>query len=337
MYENLTWLARHQEVIEQRLFARRWSTWTQELFFYNVTLSYLEGEKNELADWGYNRDNKRGKKQIVIGLLCDQEGELVSTEVFAWNTADLQTFEAQVKKAVERFGCEQVTFVGDRGMIKSGQVEDLAQGGFHYITAITKPQIRSLIKQGVFQLGLFDEKLSEVRHEGVRYVTRCAFSAVRAGGMAHSQASRLAALKALAQEQNRYLAEHPKADQYKAWEKIFEKKGRLGLSDLVTFIAENRRIEVEVDEEYLAEVAELDGCYVIKTDLPAEAADTETVKARYKGLARVERAWSGLNLTVEEGLDHLKKLSVVKWARKAALQLGASPHPANCLPNSSRP
>src|ERR1039458_2802527 len=73
-------------------------------------------------------------------------GASVSIEVFRGNTQDPKTFAAQVKKASERFGCERVTFVGDRGMIKSGQVEDLAQAGFHYITAITKPQIDTLIE-----------------------------------------------------------------------------------------------------------------------------------------------------------------------------------------------
>ncbi|MEW6262271.1 MAG: hypothetical protein AB1641_04265 [Thermodesulfobacteriota bacterium] len=68
------------------------------------------------------------------------------------------------------------------------------------------------------------------------------------------------------------------------------KKGRLGLNEFATVTAEKRRIQVGVDEEYLAEVAELDGCYAIKTDLPAKAADTETVQVRYKNLARVYRA-----------------------------------------------
>ena len=68
--------------------------------------------------------------------------------MFEGNTQDPKTFAAQVTKASERFGCERVTFVGDRGMIKSGQVEELAQVGFHYITAITKPQIETLLKRG---------------------------------------------------------------------------------------------------------------------------------------------------------------------------------------------
>lgn len=373
LYENLTWLAGRREAIENRLFAQRRPGGPPELFLYDVTSSYLEGDHNELADFGYNRDKKRGKKQIVIGLLCDQAGRPVSTEVFEGNTADLSTFESQVKKAAGRFGCGRITFVGDRGMIKSGQIEDLSKAGFHYITAITKPQIRSLIKTGVFQLGLFDESLCEVEQDGVRYILRK--NPIRADETAQSRISRIAALQDLADQQNQYLAEHPRADQHKAWQKVSEKASRLGLSALVTVTAENRRIKVEVDEEYLAEVAELDGCYALKTDLPAEAASAETVHGRYKDLSMVERAfrtmktgllevrpvyvrkaahtrahvlvvmlaylivreleraWSGLNLTVEEGLDHLKRLSAVEVGKKGDASALRVPKPG---PLSSR-
>jgi hypothetical protein len=221
LYENLTWLSENQEAIEKRLFTFRRGQAKPELFLYDVTSSYLEGEHNELADWGYNRDKKRGKKQIVIGLLCDEEGEPVSVEVFAGNTADPQTFGAQVKKVAERFGCRRVTFVGDRGMIKSAQIEDLESVNFHYITAITKAQIRSLIKKDVFQL-----ELCEIQDGDVRYVLRR--NPLRAKEMAASRASKLAAVQGLADEKNRYLAEHPRADDYAAWKKVSEKKKPLG-------------------------------------------------------------------------------------------------------------
>src|SRR5207302_2493135 len=172
LYNNLTWLHAHQEAIEKRLFARRRGQQKPELFFYDVTSRYLEGECNAFGAYGYNRDGKKGKKQIVIGLLCDAQGEPVSTEVFRGNTQDPKTFAAQVNKARERFGCERVTFVGDRGMIKSGQIEDLSQAGFHYITAITKPQIDTLIEARLIQMGLFAAEICEVEREDVRYVLR---------------------------------------------------------------------------------------------------------------------------------------------------------------------
>ena len=109
------------------------------------TGSYLEGQKNALGAFGYSRDGKKGKQQIVIGLLCDEAGEAVSTEMFHGNTQDVAAFGAQVQKAARRFGCERVTVVGDGGMIKSGGIEELSRAGFYYITAVTKAEIMRLL------------------------------------------------------------------------------------------------------------------------------------------------------------------------------------------------
>jgi hypothetical protein len=357
LYENLTWLSENQEAIEKRLFTFRRGQAKPELFLYDVTSSYLEGEHNELADWGYNRDKKRGKKQIVIGLLCDEEGEPVAVEVFAGNTADPQTFGAQVKKVAGRFGCRRVTFVGDRGMIKSAQIEDLESVDFHYITAITKAQIRSLIKKDVFQLELFDRQLCEIQDGDVRYVLRR--NPLRAKEMAASRDSKLAAVQGLADAQNRYLAEHPRADGYAAWKKVSEKKSRLGLSSIVTVTTADRRIHVEVDTEYVSYLAELDGCYTLKTDVPVQVADKELIHDRYKDLAMVEsafrtcktshlevrpvfvrtkantrghvlvvmlayriiralkQAWKDIDLTVEEGLRELDRICAMQLSVKS--------------------
>jgi hypothetical protein len=368
LYENLTWLAENQQEIEKRLFTSRRGQVKPELFLYDVTSSYLEGDQNALADWGYNRDKKRGKKQIVIGLLCDEQGEPVSTEVFAGNTGDLATFASQIRKANEQFGCERVTFVGDRGMIKSAQIKDLAATGFHYITAITKPQIKSMLKEGVFQLGLFDDNLCEVAHNGVRYILRR--NPQRAREMAESRASKLSALQQLAAEQNRYLAAHPRANRHTAWKKVIEKSGRLNLGSLVTVTAADRSVEVKVDDEYIAQIAELDGCYALKSDLPVEAADTKIIHDRYKDLTLVEgafrtcktshlevrpvfvrteantrghvlvvmlaylivrelkRAWSEFDLTVEEGLEELNRLCAMELSIEGGGSCLRVPDPA---------
>ena len=147
LYPNLAWLADNQETIENKLFFENKRNPT--LFLYDVTSSYLEGENNEWADWGYNRDGKKGKKQIVAGLLADSEGNPVSIEVFKGNMSDVGTFHSQIEKAKHRFGCDKVVFVGDRGMIKSGQIKDLQRHRFHYITSLTKKQIETLLKKNV--------------------------------------------------------------------------------------------------------------------------------------------------------------------------------------------
>src|SRR5215510_1573713 len=155
LYENLDWLAGAQAAIEDRLYAQRTKTQPITLFLYDVTSSYLEGTQNALAAFGYNRDGKQGKRQSVIGLLCDEDGHPVSIEVFPGNTHDPHTVAAQLEKVKARFGVHEITFVGDRGMLKGQQIEDLTQQGFHYITAITKPQIEKLLRTGTLQMGLF--------------------------------------------------------------------------------------------------------------------------------------------------------------------------------------
>ena len=200
LYKNLAWLAENQSEIEKKLFKIRRGVKKPKLFLYDVTSSYLEGEHNYFGLFGYNRDGKKGKKQIVIGLLCDEDGEAVSTEVFSGNTQDTQTFAPQVRKIAERFGCKEVTVVGDRGMIKSVQIEQLPEG-FHYITAITKPQIEALVNKGILQLGLFDTELCEVKDAGVRYVLRR--NPVRAEEMAESRLSKMRSVEGIYREAKR--------------------------------------------------------------------------------------------------------------------------------------
>ena len=289
LYENLRWLCENQQAIEDSLFKLRRGDNPPTLFLYDVTSSYLEGHCNALAWWGYNRDGKKGKMQIVIGLLCDESGEPVSTEVFAGNTQDTCTFASQVKKASERFGCERVTFVGDRGMIKSGQIEALKKEGFHYITAITKPQIESMLAAGVFQMSLFDSKVCEVEKDGVRYVLRR--NPLRAEEIAWSRRDKRRSVEALLKKKNVYLAEHPKAQVDVAKREVAEKIKRLKIGEWLSVASDGRTLRLAEDEAAYLEAGRLDGCYVIKTDLPVAVASAQVAHDRYKDLAMVEQAF----------------------------------------------
>jgi hypothetical protein len=290
LYENLDWLAGVQAAIEDRLFAQRSKTKPVHLFLYDVTSSYLEGTHNELAAFGYNRDGKKGKLQIVLGLLCDEDGHPVSIEVFPGNTPDPHTLAAQLAKVKTRFGVTEITFVGDRGMIKGQQVEDLATQGFHYITAITKPQIEKLLRTGVFQMDLFDQELAEVlAEEGIRYVLRR--NPVRAEEMRATRQAKLATLQAQVAKQNQYLTDHPRANAQGALQKLVARAEKLRLAGWVELTVAERAITLTIKEDAQTEVAKLDGCYVLKTDLTPQQANKEIVHDRYKDLAAVERAF----------------------------------------------
>ena len=293
LYRNLDWLHENQTTIEDRLFRLRHPDGKVPLFLYDVTSSYLEGTENELAAFGYNRDGKNGKRQIVIGLLCEESGWPVSVEVFAGNTSDTSTFTSQVRKVADRFGGGAVTFVGDRGMIKGPQIDALQteDGEFHYITAITKPQIESLLKQGLFQLELFDEDVAEVHDEaaGVRYVLRR--NPQRATEMAATREDKRRAVEKLVSEQNVYLGEHPRARVDAAMRRVQQKIEKLRLSAWLSVSSEGRTLSPVRDEDTLAEMTKLDGCYCLKTDLDSQTATKELVHDRYKSLAEVEWAF----------------------------------------------
>jgi transposase len=235
---------------------------------------------------------------MVVGCLTDAQGRPVSIEVLAGNTQDPKTFKSQVDKLRECFGVRHVTLVGDRGLIKSAQIEDLKGVGFHYITAITKPQIEALIKQGVFQHDLFDEQVREIEQEGVRYVLRR--NPVRANELAEGREEKWHALKRFIDEQNRYLAEHPKAQPQTAWKKVTAKAKKLKVEAWVVLEQPERAITTHLDEEKKQTLARLDGCYVIKSDLPKMAADQQTVHDRYKDLTQVEHAFRTMKTTLLE-------------------------------------
>ena len=290
LYENLDWLAGAQAGVEDRLFAQRTQTKPINLFLYDVTSSDLEGTQNALAAFGYNRDGKKGKRQIVIGLLCDEDGHPVSIEVFPGNIQDPRTFAVQLAKVKTRFGVPEITFVGDRGMIKGQQIEDLTQQGCPYITAITKPQIEKLLRQGTFQMDLFDQELAEVlAEEGLRYVLRR--NPVRAQEVRDTRHAKVAKLQAQVTKQTQYLQEHPRAATQGALQKLAASAAKLRIADWVELTVEERAITLTVNTSMQQEAAKLDGCYVLKTDLTPSQAPKELVHDRYKDLASVEYAF----------------------------------------------
>jgi hypothetical protein len=295
LYANLDWLAEKQEGIEKHLAAQLPEA-SKDIFLYDVTSTYLEGTQNAFAAFGYNRDRKQGKRQIVIGLLCGSEGTPLSIEIFPGNTSDVKTFSSQVRKAAARFGAERVTFVGDRGMIKSPQIAELGAAGFHYITAITKAQIETLLNTGIIQMSLFDMPLAEVQAtHGERYILRR--NPVRAAELAASRRDKLAALTEAVAAANAYLTEHPRAKAEGQLKACQNRAAKLRVDGLVTLILEDRRIAVTEDAEAAVKAARFDGCYVLRTDLPRAAAAKETVHDRYRDLAQVEQAFRDCKLS----------------------------------------
>jgi transposase len=289
VYQSLTWLNAHQGEIEKRLFEKRKNK-IIGLFLYDVTSSYFEGTENELAEYGYNRDKKKGKKQIVVGLLTDEEGIPVSVQVYKGNTQDVATLEDQIKKTCNLFGVSNIVFVGDKGMIKSKGQKSISQSGFNYITGLTKPQIEKLLKTGVFQMGLFDSDVKEIIVQGgIRYILRR--NPVRADEMEACRKDKLKNLLVFTKGQNYYLENHSKAKGQTSLGKVTAKAMKLDISHWLTISLEERTINIKVKEGELKEISKLDGCYVLKSDVSETQMDAKELHDRYKDLSKVEHAF----------------------------------------------
>jgi len=139
------------------------------------------------------------------------------------------------------------------------------------------------------QLEFFASEVCEIEQDGVRYVLRR--NRLRAQQLADSRSAKQTHLEQLCQQRNRYLAQHPRAKLATAEKAIGAKVQQLKLEAWLTVRAEGRALKLEVHPEALEDAARLDGCYVLKTDLPATAASAQTVHDRYKDLTQVEQAF----------------------------------------------
>lgn len=130
---------------------------------YDLSSSYLEGRCCPLAQLGYSRDGKKGKLQVNYGLICSPQGRPVGVRVHEGGTQDQQSVPDAITTIRERFGIEQVVFVGDRGMITQAHAEQFKADGVDFISALKSAQIRKLLDAGDLQLSLFDQvNLAEI-------------------------------------------------------------------------------------------------------------------------------------------------------------------------------
>ena len=309
LYSALDWLAVRQPAVEAALAKRHLSGGT--LVLYDVSSSYLEGRCCPLAQFGYSRDGKRGKRQIVYGLLCARDGCPVAIEVFAGSTADPTTLTSQVTKLKERFALDHVVLVGDRGMITQARItqaritqaritqaritEDIKAAGLDWITALRAPAIKALLDGGALQMSLFDDRdmagITSPEFPGERLIVcrNRALAAERARkredllAATERDLARIATAVARKRQPLRGKAEigleiGAVLDKHK-----MAKHFALDITE-TSFSFARKTDEITVE-------AALDGLYVVRTSLPAAALDDTATVRGYKSLSLVERAF----------------------------------------------
>jgi transposase len=311
LYRALDDLCARQNKIEAALYARylRQHPQPPRMFLYDITSSYLEGEQNELGEFGYNRDGKKGKLQIVLGLLTDAEGEPLAVRVFAGNTADPATVVEQIRILREQFQVQEFVFVGDRGMVKSKGIQALQQANLRYITALTDPQIRRLLSEKILQLELFAEQICEVEGDGVRYVLRK--NEKEATRERLRLEDKLRKLEAKIAARNEQVNSQPRCQPGAGLRQLQVWAGRHKVDGLVELKLEGHTLVCQRHEEKIARALELAGCYVVTTDVGTQSMTAQEVHDSYMNLQKVERDFRAM----KTGLLEVRPVFVRKESR----------------------
>lgn len=298
VYAAMDWALRRQGAVEDELARRHLKNGS--LVLYDVTSTYFEGRRCPLARLGHSRDGKKGKAQIVVGLLTDGDGRPVAVEVFPGNTGDPKTVAPQVKKLRDRFGIERLVLVGDRGMLTEARIEEdlREEKGIDWITALRAPAIRGLVERGELQLSLFDEKdLAEITSPlfpGERLIV-CR-NPLLADERARKRVELLAATERELAKVAAAVTRTRRALRGAAaiGQRVGRALGRFKMAKHFHVEITDTTLSWTRREERIAAEAALDGLYVVRTSVPAERLPDTGVVRTYKRLSEVERAFRSM-------------------------------------------
>ena len=298
LYQAMDWLRRRQPQLETALATRHLREGT--LALYDLTSTYFEGHTCPLAQFGHSRDGKKGKVQIVFGLVCNAEGCPVAVEVFEGNTGDPTTVAPVITKLRQRFDLRRVVLVGDRGLLTDARIREELKPveGLDWITALRHPTIRTLVDGGVLDLGSFAHtdliELTAPAYPDERLIA--CYNATLADERGRTREALLQAtereLEAIRQATTR--AKRRLIGQGNIAVRVGKVLQRFKVGKHFTLEIADTGLQYQRDHQSIAAEAALDGLYVLRTSVPAAALDTASTVRAYKSLATVERAFRSL-------------------------------------------
>jgi transposase len=304
-YAVMDKLLQRQKAVQKKLAEKHLCS--RYMVLYDITSVYFEGayESSELVTFGYNRDRKRGKEQVVVGLICNDEGCPVGVEVFAGNTKDETTVLDKIREIRNDYGLNEVIFVGDRGMLTKSNLTELRDDDdVKTITALTHGDIQKLLERQVIVPDLFDETLSRevldpdspdrryclCRNEAMTWresETRDRLLGLTATGLDKiTNYRRKTTPEKLGARVGKVLAKY-KTGKFIHW----------SVEPAEQAVSAEHRLVWARDEDRITREKRLDGCYVICTDVPPALMDTQRVVDTYKDLKHVEQAFRTLKTT----------------------------------------
>ena len=299
IYAAMDWLIGRQGAIERKLAAQHLGPQANpsKMALFDLSSTWMTGSCCELAARGYSRDGKKGLPQINFGVLGDRQGRPIAVRVFAGNTADPKAFTKIVTDLKDAFTLDDLVMVGDRGMITTARVKALGElndagASFGWITALRNPAIAQLAADnGPLQMSLFDQHdLVQIVHPdypGERLI------ACRNPYLADQRARKRAELLAATEKLLNPINDRVQAGRLSGAADIGKAVGKVVgkykvakhfhttiTDDSFTYHRNQQTIDAQ---------AALDGIYVIRTSVEANALSPAQVVEAYKDLSHIER------------------------------------------------
>ena len=294
-YRVLERLYNKKKLVEKQLYVDG----GERVFLYDITSTYFEGDHCPIAEFGYNRDGKKGKKQVIVGLMTRDDGCPIAVEVFRGSTSDQTTVSGQITRLKEEFRVKNLVFVGDRGMITSTRIDEIeseaVERRIDYITALQRQKMMQLVEDidHPLQLELFDEKdIAEVDYEGRRYML--CHNPFRKENDARTRQRLMARTEEKLQAIKRNVDNGRLKRKDAIAKRLYKWIDRWGMEKFFDYEFDEGKFIYAINQVNLERYSRLDGCYVIITSLNKHEMDKDEVVERYKSLAQVEQAFRSM-------------------------------------------
>jgi len=296
----MDYLVEAKEPVEKQLFNHLVTIFSPkvDLVFYDLTSSYFEGEGPEIASFGYSRDQRPDRKQIVLALVVTREGLPITHEVLAGNTPDVTTLEETVEKLSRKFNIGKTIFVCDRGLISEDNLEKLDEFHFPYIIAL-KPRGNNEAK-GLYQKNLSgfledatlgDLRIKEKRQNGFRYIL-CHNPEV-AEKKKIKREHYYAKIRAEAQKLEKQF-QRGRLNDLDLHHRVSETIEKYHMSRYLDPKIENGKLILYIHPEVWEQETFLAGKFFLKTNIDEKELPAPEVVRSYKQLQQVERAFREL-------------------------------------------
>jgi len=148
-----------KDLIEERLFDRRRDLFSAlDVVFFDTTSIYFEGEGGEsLGQYGHSKDHRPDLKQMVVGVVVDNQGRPIMSQIWPGNMADVNSLVPVVDRLRTYFKVNEICIVADRGMISAATIEQIKARGWQYILGVRMRRFKEANEAVLARAGRYEE------------------------------------------------------------------------------------------------------------------------------------------------------------------------------------